>query len=218
MKCPYCLQGFHEKWYEQGLCRDKTGDWRIHYLTCPECENIVCRLHIEGRVREAETGRMFPLIDDLLVWPRGISRSPLPEEVPEEYAQDYREACLVLGDSPKASAALSRRCLQNILREEFKVKHSNLSDEIDEVLASKKLPSHLADSIDAIRNYGNFAAYPLKSEKAREIIDVEPGEAEWSLEVLESLFDFCFVQPKRIKAKRAALDKKLEDAGKPKMK
>jgi len=98
------------------------------------------------------------------------------------------------------------------------VKHSDLSKEIDEVLASGELSSLLADSIDAIRHYGNFAAHPLKSEKALEIIDVEPGEAEWSLEVLENLFDFCFVQPKRIKAKRAALDKKLEDAGKPKMK
>jgi hypothetical protein len=42
---------------------------------------------------------------------------PAPIEVPKEFADDYNEACLILEDSPKSSAALSRRCLQHILRE-----------------------------------------------------------------------------------------------------
>lgn len=49
-------------------------------------------------------------------------------------------------------------------------------------------------------------------------MEVEPGEAEWTLDVLESLFDFYFVQPERLKMKKKALDKKLKDSGKPKMK
>jgi hypothetical protein len=48
----------------------------------------------------------------------------------------------------------------------------------------------------------------------REIVPVEPGEAEWNLDVLESLFDFYFVAPARTKARRDALNKKLADAGK----
>jgi hypothetical protein len=40
----------------------------------------------------------------------------------------------------------------------------------------------------------------------------------WNLDVLESLFDFLFVQPAALKAKRDALDKKLKAAGKPPMK
>ena len=55
---------------------------------------------------------------------------------------------------------------------------------------SGKLPSHLTGSLDAVRNIGNVAAHPTKSEASGEIIDVEPGEAEWNLDVLESLFDF----------------------------
>ena len=47
---------------------------------------------------------------------------------------------------------------------------------------------------------------------------VDPDEAEWNLDVLESLFDFYFVQPARAKAKRDALNKKLTDAGKPPLK
>ena len=116
----------------------------------------------------------------------------------------------------KASAALSRRCLQNLLREHFGVKHGNLADEIEAVLP--KLPSHLAGAVDGVRNIGNFAAHPLKSENTGAILDVLPGEAEWSLDVLESLFDFGFVQPALLEAKRDALNQKLEEAGKPPMK
>jgi hypothetical protein len=153
-----------------------------------------------------------------MVYPRGISRSPLPADVPDPYAQEYKEACLVLTDSPKASAALSRRCLQNILRTVAKVKTSDLSMEIDEILKSNRLPSHLAEAIDAIRVLGNFAAHPIKSTNTGEIVEVEEGEAEWLLDVLEGLFDFYFVQPATLQKKRDLLNKKLLDAGKPPLK
>lgn len=123
-----------------------------------------------------------------------------------------------LGDSANASAALSRRCLQALIREQFGIQKSSLSGEIDELLNSGKLPSYIADAVDAIRNIGNFSAHPLKSTNSGEVIDVEPGEAEWCLDVLESLFDFCFVQPAVHMEKRAGLDRKLVDAGKPPMK
>ena len=125
---------------------------------------------------------------------------------------------MVLPDSAKAAAALGRRCLQNILRDFVKVKAGNLADEIQQVVDSGKLPSDLSESIDAIRNYGNFAAHPMKSEHSGEILDVLPGEAEWTIEVLEELFDFYFVRPAQRKKKREALDQKLKDAGKPPMK
>ena len=48
--------------------------------------------------------------------------------------------------------------------------------------------------------------------------NVEPGEAEWNLDVLEDLFDFYFVRPARTAAKVDALNKKLIEAGKPPMK
>ena len=76
----------------------------------------------------------------------------------------------------------------------------------------------MSEAIDGIRNIGNFAAHPLKSQSTGEIINVEPGEADWNLDVLEGLFDFCFVQSERLKQRRAALDQKLGDAGKPPMK
>jgi len=222
MKCPHCLVEFHPRAEEKDIGDDVNGLWKITKYNCPNpsCKQIILFLkNHEGEIdvisnRLTLTGE----IKTTLIHPRGISRAPLSTEVPNEFTKDYKEACLVLSDSPKASAALSRRCLQNILRGVAKVKHANLSDEIQQVMDSKTLPSHLSESIDAIRNIGNFAAHPIKSEKVGEIIDVEPGEAEWSLDVLEVLFDFYFVQPAKLKAKREALDKKLKETRKPKMK
>ena len=46
------------------------------------------------------------------------------------------------------------------------------------------------------------------------IVDVEPGEAEWTLDVVESLFDFYFVRPAQLAARKAEINKKLVETGK----
>ena len=153
-----------------------------------------------------------------LIYPRTTSRVPLPKEVPEEFAEVYREACVVLSDSPKASAALSRRCLQHLLREEAHVKQSNLTNEIQEMIDSGSLPPYIVEAIDAVRKIGNYTAHPIKSERTGEIVDVEPGEADWNLDVLEALFNYYFVQPATIKRKREILNLKLKEVDKRGMK
>lgn len=125
---------------------------------------------------------------------------------------------MVLPDSPKASAALSRRCLQNVLRENLGIKKHDLSQEIDEVLKQRILPPSVAADLDAVRAAGNFAAHPIKSAATGEITDVEPGEAEWLLDVLEAMFEVLFVEPKKSAARREALNQKLAAAGKPLLK
>jgi len=104
----------------------------------------------------------------VLFHPKAISRSPLPPEVPKEFAEDYLEACITISDSAKASAALSRRCLQHLLREKGGVKKGNLANEIQQIIDAGQLPAYLLDSLDAIRNIGNFAAHPLKKVPRQE--------------------------------------------------
>jgi len=216
MKCPHCLVSFHDDVKRTPLGEDSTSNWVLLQRTCPSCGKFIFSLFQQydrfGRTHNYYRHREF------YCYPRAISRSALSSDVPETFAGDYKEACLTLADSPKASAALSRRCLQHILREVAKVKKGDLADEIQQVIDSKSLPSHLADSLDAIRNIGNFAAHPTKSKASGEVIEVEPGEAEWNLDVLESLFDFYFVQPAILQKKRDALNAKLKEAGKPEMK
>jgi len=79
---------------------------------------------------------------------------------------------MVLEYSPKASAALSRRCLQVLLRDKGNVKPSNLNDEIVEAMPD--LPSHLAGAVDAVRSLGNFAAHPIKSQSTGEVVGKPP--------------------------------------------
>lgn len=152
-----------------------------------------------------------------MAYPQKRTR-PVPPEVPDPYRQDYIEASRVLDDSAKASAALSRRNLQSILREKAGTKSKDLFDQIEEVIKSGTVPSHIADDLHAVRNIGNFAAHPIKSTSTGEIVDVEDGEAEWNLDVLDLLFDFYFVQPAVSAKRKAELNKKLKDAGKPEIK
>lgn len=229
MKCPHCLVDFHDaqtRW-SVSLAGDIDGIWFVERLTCPACKRFVVTLK-NGRVTPGTNIGVEGTVNvhnvqlagtrSLMVWPKGVSRAPVPLEVPAGIVEDYKEACLVLSDSPKASAALSRRCLQNLLRQAAGVKPGDLSGEIQQVLDGGKLPGPIADNIDAVRNIGNFAAHPNKSQSTGEVLPVEPEEAEWNLDVLESLFDFYYVQPARAQAKKAALNKKLADANKPPMK
>jgi hypothetical protein len=229
MKCPHCLIDFHEEqtWWSISLGDDGEGLWIVERCTCPACKRFVVFLKngqmMQGRNPGGQgTQNVHPHMlagaRSRMIWPNGASRAPVPPEVPQGIVEDYKEACLVLSDSPKASAALSRRCLQNLLRGAAGIKPGDLSSEIQQVLDSGKLPGPIADNIDAVRNIGNFAAHPNKSKSTGEVVPVEPEEAEWNLDVLESLFDFYFVQPARAKAKKDALNKKLADADKPPMK
>jgi Domain of unknown function (DUF4145) len=215
MRCPHCLMSFFDNPDQYDIDYDRTSSWTLYKRVCPECKRFIVTLH--EAYHPASTENYFPK-REIPCYPKGARRVPLGPEVPQEFAEDYREACITLPDSPKASAALSRRCSQHLLREKAGIKRGDLVEEIQQVLDSQKLPSLLADSLDAVRNIGAFAAHPIKSKMSGEIIDVEPGEAEWNLDVLESLFDFYFTQPALLNKKRKALNAKLKEAGKPEMK
>ena len=75
------------------------------------------------------------------------------------------------------------------------------------------LPPYLAKEIDAVRVVGNNAAHPTKNDITGEIVDVTPGEAEATIDAVESLLEFCFAAPARQAERAAALDEKLTQAG-----
>jgi hypothetical protein len=214
MKCPHCMTGLHNKPDTTPLGQDATHGWALISRLCPECN----KFNFSLATAEYFDKHLMGISAERLVYPKGAQRSPPSPAVPAVYADDYVEACLVLPDSAKASAALSRRCLQAVLRHKAGITPGDLSKEIQQVLDSKALPSYLAESIDAVRHIGNFAAHPIKDTSSGVVVPVEPGEAEWTLDVLEGLFDFYFVQPALLKQKRDALNAKLATAGKKPMK
>jgi hypothetical protein len=104
--------------------------------------------------------------------------------------------------------------LQHLLREKAGVKHASLMSEIDEIRGMKILPAGLADELHSIRHVGNFAAHPIKDAETEAVAEVEEGEAEWLLELLDELLDFFFVAPAKREVRRKALNEKLEAVGK----
>lgn len=208
MKCPHCTTAFHDNWHHGLVYRfnNDTG-WRYNTAHCPECDRLIIGI-------EAPDDRA----PGFLIFPRGANRGPVPAEVPTNIAADYREACEVLPISAKASAALARRCLQAILRAHG-YKGRDLAQEIDLLLneadPKKAIPDTLRVTVDGIRNFGNFSAHPVTDVSTLQIIDVEPDEAEWCLEILEEMFQHFYVRPAEAARKKAALDAKLAAAGKP---
>jgi hypothetical protein len=206
VKCPHCRTAFHERWSLTPVQRNRPeGDYVVASLICPECKDIVVLLRRMIQTNVAEQH---------LVWPKHFTR-PVASEVDQRFADDYREAAATLPVSAKASAAVSRRCLQDVLREKAGVTKATLDAEIQEVIDSGTVPSWLSENLHAVRVVGNFAAHPIKSTNTGEVVDVEPGEAEFLLDVLDDLFDFYFVLPHRAEKQRAAISAKLQEAGKP---
>lgn len=219
MICPHCGIHFHDNWDTRAVVRGGqelvlgSNRWLYRTAICPgqDCGRLTIELGT-APYQLLVAGAFWQ------VFPAGANRGPVPNEVPQKIAQDYIEACNVLAISPKASAALSRRCLQHMLRDHG-YKARDLAHEIDLLLAEsdprRALPIRLRTTIDTIRHFGNFAAHPSEDRATLEVIAVEPEEAEWCLETIEELFQHFYVGPAVAQAKKAALNAKLASSGKP---
>lgn len=124
-----------------------------------------------------------------------------PDYVPKAILADYDEACLIKDLSPKASATLSRRCLQGIIRDFWKVKSGRLVDEIAAI--QDKINPDTWDAIEAVRTVGNIGAHMEKDIDL--IIDVEPQEAELLIGLIEVLIKDWYVTTENRKNQMKAL-------------
>jgi hypothetical protein len=62
------------------------------------------------------------------------------------------------------------------------------------------------------RVLGNLGAHPEEDQRTGEIVDVEPGEAEAVLDLLEILFEDCFTRPAALRKRKAESDARLAAA------
>jgi hypothetical protein len=112
-----------------------------------------------------------------------------PEYIPKPIRDDYLEACLIGDLSPKASATLSRRCLQGMIRDFWGVKEKNLKLEIDAI--GEKVDPLTWKAIDAVRKIGNIGAH--MEEDINLIVDVDPGEASQLINLIELLIKDWYI-------------------------
>jgi len=218
MICPHCKTGvsvtFRNQIFWSRQVQGGVLAWQTKSGDCPECRNAIIYLEFGAQTTAVQQPIISQVHESRLINPLSSQR-PCPPEVPSDITKDFTEAALVLPLSAQASAALSRRCLQHLLKKYGGAKKKDLADQIQEVIVSNQLPSSLSSQLDAIRNIGNFAAHPQKSTSSGEILSVEPQEAEWNLDVLEELFDHFFVKPAKAEQRKIELNKKLAAVGKP---
>ena len=170
---------------------------------CGECKRLVVTGALGGIRRGPVTP---PPTWSGLLWPRTSTPGAVHPDVPPRIRQDFEEAHAVRSFSLRASAALSRRCLQAVLRDKgFRAKSNNLADEIN--LALPNLPDYIATPIHDVRRVGNFAAHE-KLDDTGAVVDVEPEEAEHLLAILDELFDHFYAKPAKYAARSAALNAK----------
>lgn len=225
MKCNHCLTDFHAQPAYSELsfsnvprepevgCKGAALSFITQSLVCSKCGGAHLFLSY-GKLTSNNR-------EQIQVFPRAGAYPPAPAEVPIEVAADFAEANEVLAISPKASAALARRCLQAVLSAHgYKGRDlvKQVEAAINESDASRALPSALRENIDAVRNFGNFSAHPITDQTTLQVVNVEEGEAEWCLQILTEMFDHYYVAPARAAARRAALAAKLAASGKPPMK
>lgn len=126
-----------------------------------------------------------------------------PEFVPAPIREDYEEACSIQELSPKASATLSRRCLQGMIRDFWNVKTESgrLFDEINAI--KDRVDPETWETIHAVRKVGNVGAH-MESD-INMVVDVEPGEAGLLIGLIESLIEEWYVARHKRRERNAAI-------------
>lgn len=178
----------------------ENGDnFEILYLaiSCPnpKCQKLTLNISLynkgkweagpDGKYRNSK--RELVKSWDLLPEPQG---KPQPEYIPASIKEDYYEACRIRELSPKASASLSRRCLQGMIRDFWQVTGKrNLWEEIEAI--QDKVDPDIWEAVDGVRKIGNVGAHMEKDVNL--IIDIDPGEAEALINLIEVLFEEWYV-------------------------
>lgn len=152
---------------------------QISFFRCPSCGNYT--VFAEG------IGEMVKDINTIIK-PNSLAKQ-FPDYIPETIRNDYEEAYAILHLSPKASATLSRRCLQGMIHDFWDIKLKNLNQEISAL--KDKIPADLWSSIDALRQLGNIGAHMEKDTDV--IVDIDPNEAESLIKLIELLMKEWYI-------------------------
>jgi hypothetical protein len=94
-----------------------------------------------------------------------------------------------------------------VIREKLGIKKKTLFEEIQEAATREELAKPTRDSLDDVRRIGNWGAHPVE-DQANTIIEVTGEEAEYTLEVLELLFNDLYVVPSHIQSMQAKMKAK----------
>lgn len=190
--CPFCNHTFPlipdtYKCYEPSFVRADSSQYPqkptnmlfVKFYSCPHCKKVSIR--IDGGTNDFQNLH-------IPIYPNSLAKK-FPEYIPQAIREDYEESYSILYLSPKASAALARRCLQGMIRDFWGISKSKLVDAINAL--QEKVPVSQWKAIDSVRSIGNIGAHMEKDVNV--IIEVEPYEAEKLLKLIELLIDKWYI-------------------------
>jgi hypothetical protein len=196
MLCPHCQTEISVTPHVFALGEDKDGSWQVSSSRCPVCQRLLVDICTKD-------GCTYP------AWPATSTRPRLAEDVPAELAAEYLAASQIIAYSPEASAAVSRRLLHRFLATHTGAGSGGLANQIEKVVRSTELPAYLKDALQTLSRIARLQPGSEKSRRPELLAPVEPGEAEWLLDVLHPLFELYFVQPARVQRQQNALEEKI---------
>ncbi|MFN5608716.1 MAG: DUF4145 domain-containing protein [Holosporales bacterium] len=202
-QCPYCNQhatitDYDNTRYKNSLHADtKYGriGFRLFSRRCPNqaCKEFDLKVTVNSIVVDTFGNYIYTeeAIMQFDLRPDSIAK-PQPDYIPIAIRQDYEEACKILHLSSKASATLSRRCLQGMIRDFWSSKVQNSKNLWEEINAIKNdVDPQTWGALDATRNVGNIGAHMEKDVNL--IINVTPEEGAQLIELIEYLFKDWYV-------------------------
>lgn len=156
------------------------GRIKIDYHRCPICKKFtISGTSVDG----------YELPNFSFSYPP-ISAENVPSCIPDPIRNGYLEACAIVNLSPKASATLSRRCLQGMIRDFWGIHEKTLFQEISAL--EGKVPADQWRVIDGLRRLGNIGAHMESAIDT--IVDIDAQEAEKLLKLIMLLFRDWYVQ------------------------
>lgn len=159
------------------------------------CDRLIVHL-------STDKGETYP------IRPQTVGRACLGPDVPKDYADEYHAACRVLFFSRQAAGAISRRLLHLVLAVKAGAGKGGLTEQIQAALESD-MPQYLKQALQTLVRVAKLEPGSLKSNKPDTLCPVEVGEPEWTLDVLQSMFEFYFVQPAKMQRRQARLEETI---------
>jgi hypothetical protein len=196
MQCPHCHSEIEGKKHTFALGEDPDGAWQVSSTRCNVCERIIVELC-------AKDGCTYP------IRPLGSGRPRLAGDVPAEFESEYHTACEILAISPESSAAISRRLLQRFFAAQSEAADVELSQLIAAATDSAEMQPYLREALRTLVALAKLEPHSEKSLRPHTLAAVQPGEAEWTLDVLQNLLEARYVQPARLQRLQSALEEKV---------
>jgi hypothetical protein len=102
--------------------------------------------------------------------------------------------------------------LRHLMRGVSGISEYTLKASLDKFIGDTKHPARIRENLQHLREIGDFGAH-TKKDGVGQIIEVSREDAEWTLDLVDRLFDYFIVEPERDKKLQSKWNQNLADAG-----